>query len=89
MASGVFTVDPIWDFCQDDLALDDVMVLDCHNELYVWEGSKSTKDEKRETLKFAFDFWDCHRKDINKDDKIFIVKQNKEPICFSGHFFGK
>jgi hypothetical protein len=34
-ASGIFRVEELFDFCQDDLSPDDIMVLDCFSLLFV------------------------------------------------------
>jgi len=42
-ATGIFKVDEIMNFCQDDLINDDVMILDAYHEVFVWIGDKSTE----------------------------------------------
>lgn len=40
-------------FEQDDLDVDDIMVMDGGDEIYVWEGSGSTEEEKEKSLRMA------------------------------------
>lgn len=49
----MFQVKEIYSFTQDDLTTEDVLVLDCHNELYVWVGSHSKAKSKEQALTFA------------------------------------
>lgn len=69
------------------------MVLDCYDTLYLWEGIRSTKDEKKNTLKFAFDYFENHpdgraSKLADWRERIFFIKQYQEPYEFSRYFFG-
>ena len=50
-ASGMFDVEEIYDFCQDDLNIEDVMVLVTMDSVFVWEGTRAVKEEKKESLK--------------------------------------
>lgn len=52
-ASGSFKVEEIFNFTQDDLAEDDVFILDTYNEVYVWVGSGSNDVEKKMALETA------------------------------------
>ena len=40
----------IYNFSQDDLTTEDVLVLDCHREIYVWIGCHSNVGSKPEAL---------------------------------------
>ena len=41
-------VEEIFNFCQDDLVDEDVMLLDVVNEVYLWVGTQANDNEKRE-----------------------------------------
>jgi len=45
-ASGYFFVSEIFNFSQDDMINDDIMLLDAYQTVYVWIGNKSNKFEK-------------------------------------------
>lgn len=51
LSNGRLKVEEIHDFEQEDLAVDDVMVLDTGSEVYVWIGSAASEDEKSESFK--------------------------------------
>ena len=38
-SAGAFRVDEIVDYQQDDLNVDDIFLLDCFTELFIWVGS--------------------------------------------------
>lgn len=40
-------------FEQEDLDVDDIMVMDGGDEVYVWEGSGATEEEKEKSLRMA------------------------------------
>ena len=52
-ASGRFRVEEVFDFAQEDLEEDDVMILDAWKELFVWVGESARTEEKREAVKTA------------------------------------
>ena len=43
---GIFQTEEIENFSQDDLNVDDVMILDASDYLYIWEGKGSNDVEK-------------------------------------------
>lgn len=51
--NGKFRVEEINNFEQDDLDVDDIMVLDGGDEIYVWEGHGSTDEEKEKSIEMA------------------------------------
>jgi gelsolin len=53
LTNGKFRVSEINNFEQDDLDVDDIMVLDGGDEIYVWEGEGSTDEEKAKSLDMA------------------------------------
>lgn len=53
LKNGRFRVEEIAQFEQDDLCVDDVMVLDGGDEIYVWEGDKCDEEEKTKSVDMA------------------------------------
>lgn len=45
-----FQVKEIYNFTQDDLTTEDVLILDCHEEIYVWIGCHSNVKSKQQAL---------------------------------------
>lgn len=52
-ASGYFYVSELFNFTQEDLMNDDIMLLDAYNTVYVWIGNKSNKFEKKAAVSSA------------------------------------
>ncbi len=52
-AQGRFFVEEIYNFTQDDLINDDIMILDAYQTIYVWIGNRSNKFEKKGAAKSA------------------------------------
>jgi hypothetical protein len=50
---GYFFVKEIYNFCQEDMLNDDIMLLDTYSTVYVWIGNKSNSFEKKGAFKSA------------------------------------
>lgn len=84
---GYFNVEEIFNFAQDDLINDDVMMLDVHTEIFLWVGGEASKQEKDESMKTAL----AYVKESNTHDDstpIFRVSAGFEPPNFTSHFLG-
>lgn len=46
----IFQVKEIYNYTQDDLITEDVLLLDCQREIYVWVGLHSVVKSKQEAL---------------------------------------
>uniref|UniRef100_A0A8C9Y879 Gelsolin n=1 Tax=Sander lucioperca TaxID=283035 RepID=A0A8C9Y879_SANLU len=69
---------------QDDLAPDDVMILDTWDQVFVWIGNESQEEEKTEAAAYlASD--PAHR---DPRTPTVTVKQGFEPPTFTGWFLG-
>lgn len=53
LANGKFRVEEVNQYEQEDLNVDDIMVLDGGDEVYVWEGEGSTEEEKEKSIEMA------------------------------------
>lgn len=88
-ASGRFTVEEIFDFSQEDLIEDDVMILDTFDTVYVWVGRGANKKEKEEALRVATEYVRSDPSGRDEDNTLLIqIKQGFEPPTFTSHFFG-
>lgn len=52
-ATGALKVDEVFDFHQDDLIEEDVMLLDSYGEIFVWVGKLAHPEEEREAPKLG------------------------------------
>jgi hypothetical protein len=88
-ASGRFTVEEIFDFAQDDLIEEDVMILDTYAQVFVWVGRGANEVEKREGLKTAKEYIESDPSNRDLDStQLLQVKQGFEPPIFTCHFLG-
>ncbi|EDQ85244.1 uncharacterized protein MONBRDRAFT_34323 [Monosiga brevicollis MX1] len=86
-ARGYFYVEEIFDFDQEDLIEDDVMILDAFFEVFVWIGAGANVEERKHALETAKEYVDSDPTDRTSDDTaIMVVKQGLEPTNFRCHF---
>ncbi|GMI81723.1 villin 1 [Hibiscus trionum] len=85
---GDFKVKEIYSFTQDDLTTEDVLVLDCHKEIYVWIGRHSTIKSKQEALNFGLKFLqtDILEEQLSLETPIYVVTEGHEPPFFTCFF---
>lgn len=77
------------DFCQDDLADEDVMLLDTGSELFIWIGESASDIEKKLSVK-ASQVYLQHIKEqkLGNQRKLHLTAKGKEPFIFSRCFHG-
>lgn len=87
---GYFTVvEKCSDFCQDDLADDDIMILDNGEQVFLWLGSKCSEVEIKLAYKSAQVYIQHMRiKQPERPRKLFLTLKNKESKRFTKCFHG-
>ncbi|XP_068929890.1 gelsolin isoform X2 [Petaurus breviceps papuanus] len=86
---GRFVIEEVpGEFMQEDLATDDVMLLDTWDQVYVWVGKDSQEEEKTEALASAKRYIETDPANRDRRTPITIVKQGFEPPSFMGWFLG-
>ncbi|XP_013412224.1 protein flightless-1 homolog isoform X3 [Lingula anatina] len=87
---GYFTVsEKCSDFCQDDLADDDVMILDNGEQVFLWLGRKTSDVEIKLAFKSAQVYVQHMRnKQPDKPRKLLLALKNKENQRFTKCFHG-
>jgi hypothetical protein len=80
----------VFNFCQDDLIDEDVMLLDVGSEVYLWIGSQANENEKREAAALAQKYIAaCSETDgRDVDTPVTSVAAGAEPPMFTCHFIG-
>jgi len=88
--TGVFTCDEIPNFDQGDLVMDDVMILDCFNLVYLWVGEGANDIEKKMGMETAEAYVKAAAAEDGRDPDTTImqVKACKEPAAFTSNFTG-
>ncbi|CAG9770082.1 unnamed protein product [Ceutorhynchus assimilis] len=77
------------DFCQDDLADDDIMILDNGEQIFLWLGPKCSEIEIKLAYKSAQVYLQHMRvKQPNQPRQLFLTVKNKEPKRFTKCFHG-
>uniref|UniRef100_UPI00398F422C scinderin n=1 Tax=Pristiophorus japonicus TaxID=55135 RepID=UPI00398F422C len=85
--TGRFIIEEVpGEFVQDDLAEDDVMLLDVWDQVFVWIGIDANEVEKSESVKSAKHYIDSDPSGRDKGTSIIVVKQGFEPPTFTGWF---
>uniref|UniRef100_A0A8D0GFE8 FLII actin remodeling protein n=1 Tax=Sphenodon punctatus TaxID=8508 RepID=A0A8D0GFE8_SPHPU len=75
------------DFCQDDLADDDIMLLDNGKEVYMWVGTQTSQVEIKLSLKACQVYIQHMRaKDTEHPRKLRLVRKGNEPHPFTRCF---
>ncbi|KTG39513.1 hypothetical protein cypCar_00049480, partial [Cyprinus carpio] len=76
------------EFNQDDLAEDDVMLLDVWEQVFVWIGKDANEVERTESVKSAKTYIETDPSGRDKGTPVVVVKQGHEPPTFTGWFLG-
>ncbi|XP_076864772.1 scinderin [Brachyhypopomus gauderio] len=87
--TGRFIIEEVpGEFTQDDLAEDDVMLLDVWDQVFIWIGKDANEVERTESVKSAKTYIDTDPSGRDKGTPVVIVKQGHEPPTFTGWFLG-
>ncbi|KAL4629652.1 adseverin [Arapaima gigas] len=85
--TGRFIIEEVpGEFTQDDLAEDDVMLLDVWDQVFVWIGKDANEEERTESVKSAKTYIETDPAGRDKRTPMVIVKQGHEPPTFTGWF---
>ncbi|KAL7745344.1 hypothetical protein ACLKA6_015362 [Drosophila palustris] len=87
---GYYTVaEKCADFCQDDLADDDIMILDNGEHVFLWMGPRCSEVEVKLSYKSAQVYIQHMRiKQPERPRKLFLTMKNKESRRFTKCFHG-
>ena len=81
-----FKVEEIYDFAQEDLISEDIMLLDTYAEVYVWIGTGANEAEKKDAIITAAEYVKNAPDARSGDTPIIVVKQGFEPKLFTANF---
>ncbi|KAF3551997.1 hypothetical protein DY000_02001200 [Brassica cretica] len=81
-------VTEIFNFTQDDLMTEDIFILDCHTEIYVWVGQQVDPKKKPQVLAIGEKFLehDFLLENLASETPIYIVTEGNEPPFFTRFF---
>ncbi|XP_061887673.1 gelsolin-like isoform X2 [Entelurus aequoreus] len=87
--TGNFIIEEVpGEMTQDDLATDDVMILDTWEQVFVWIGNEAQDEEKTEAMTSAVRYIETDPATRDRRTPIVKIKQSFEPPTFTGWFLG-
>lgn len=84
-ASGALRCEEVFNFAQEDLLEEDVMLLDAKTAVFVWIGKLANKDEIKQAPVIARQYIEAAPDNRGSVPDI-IVHQGHEPFLFTSHF---
>uniref|UniRef100_A0A7N5JIF9 Gelsolin n=1 Tax=Ailuropoda melanoleuca TaxID=9646 RepID=A0A7N5JIF9_AILME len=86
---GRFTIEEVpGELIQDDLATDDVMLLDTWDQVFIWVGKDAQEEEKTEAQTSARRYIETDPANRDRRTPITLIRQGFEPPTFTGWFLG-
>ncbi|KAG8066137.1 hypothetical protein GUJ93_ZPchr0004g39355 [Zizania palustris] len=88
ISKGNLKVKEIHHFTQDDLMAEDIFVLDCRSDLFVWVGQEVDAKLRLQAMDIGEKFLlhDFLMENLSQDTPIFIVTEGSEPQFFTRFF---
>lgn len=85
---GKFEVEEVYNFSQDDLLTEDILILDTHAEVFVWVGQSVDSKEKQSAFEFGQNYIDMATslECLSPKVPLYKVTEGNEP-CFFTTFF--
>ncbi|KAE8711156.1 Villin-2 [Hibiscus syriacus] len=85
---GKFEVEEVYNFSQDDLLTEDILVLDTHAEVFVWVGQCVDTKEKQSAFEIGQKFIDraVYLEGLSPKVALFKVIEGNEPCFFTAFF---
>ncbi|XP_042001332.1 villin-4-like [Salvia splendens] len=87
-SNGDLKVGEVYNFDQDDLMTEDIFIIDCHSDIYVWIGQMVETKNKKNALNLGEKFLerDILGEKISKQAPIYIITEGNEPAFFTRFF---
>ncbi|KAE8667018.1 Villin-5 [Hibiscus syriacus] len=87
-SKGNIKVTEIYNFTQDDLMTEDIFILDCHSDIFVWVGQEVDSKNKLQALTICQKFLeqDVLLENLSREAPIYIVMEGSEPPFFTRFF---
>ncbi|ESW26730.1 hypothetical protein PHAVU_003G143200 [Phaseolus vulgaris] len=87
-SKGNLKVKEIYNFSQDDLMTEDIYILDCHSEIFVWLGQQVDAKGRMQALTIGEKFLehDFLLEKLSREAPIYVVKEGNEPPFFTRFF---
>ncbi|XP_022755448.1 villin-4-like isoform X4 [Durio zibethinus] len=87
-SKGNLKVMEIYNFTQDDLMTEDIFILDCHSDIFVWVGQQVDTKNKLLALTIGEKFLeqDFLLENLSRETPIYIAMEGSEPPFFTRFF---
>ncbi|CAL9082850.1 unnamed protein product [Musa acuminata var. zebrina] len=81
-------VTEIFNFTQDDLMTEDLFILDCHSDIYVWVGQQLDPKIRLQALSIAEKYieQDFLMENLSRETPLYIIMEGSEPPFFTRFF---
>ncbi|CAA0837346.1 Villin-4 [Striga hermonthica] len=78
----------VYNYNQDDLMTEDIFILDCHSDIYVWVGQQVDSKNKLNALNLGEEFLerDFLLSKLSKEAPIYVIMEGNEPAFFTRFF---
>ncbi|CAL5193449.1 unnamed protein product [Lathyrus oleraceus] len=85
---GKLQVEELYNFCQDDLLTEDILVLDTHAEVFVWIGQCVDPKEKQNAFEIAQKYIEkaASLEGLSPQVPLYKVTEGNEPCFFTTYF---
>ncbi|XP_047324428.1 villin-4-like [Impatiens glandulifera] len=85
---GNLKVTEIYNYSQDDLMTEDIFILDCHSDIFIWVGQEVNSKTKIQALSIAEKFIQCDflLDKLSHEAPVYIVMEGSEPPFFTRFF---
>ncbi|KAG8371960.1 hypothetical protein BUALT_Bualt12G0017100 [Buddleja alternifolia] len=85
---GKFEVEEIYNFSQDDLLTEDVLILDTHAEVFVWVGQSVDSKEKQNAFEIGQKYVEMavSLEGLSPHVPLYKVTEGNEPCFFTTYF---
>ncbi|PIA48472.1 hypothetical protein AQUCO_01400812v1 [Aquilegia coerulea] len=85
---GKFEVFEVYNFSQDDLLTEDMLILDTHAEVFVWVGQSVDTKEKEKAFEIGQKYIEMASawEGLSRDVPLYKVTEGNEPCFFTTYF---
>ncbi|CAH9134948.1 unnamed protein product [Cuscuta epithymum] len=85
---GKLEVDEVYNFSQDDLLTEDVLILDTHAEVFVWVGQSTDPNEKQNAFEVGLKYTEmaASLEGLSLHVPLYKVSEGNEPTFFTTFF---
>ncbi|XP_022847678.1 villin-3-like [Olea europaea var. sylvestris] len=85
---GKFEVEEIYNFAQDDLLTEDILILDTHAEVFVWVGQSVDPQEKQNSFEIGQKYVNmaASLEGLSPNVPLYKVTEGNEPCFFTAYF---